>query len=100
MKKTPEISSTVDRLIAQAEAQEKREEMTKEQAEQLRACINRIFSSEDGTYFWKFLRRGLKVDVIDKDYNPLTLAGDKAMRNIYLSIRAFFDADVKQKLEG
>lgn len=103
MSKAEEYSwprSTVEKLMAQAALEEKRVEMTKEQIEQLKGAINRIFSSGDGKFFFKFLRKALRVDVIDKDYNPMTLAGDKAMRNVYLSIWTLLDADVRQQLEG
>lgn len=92
--------STAERLLAQAEAEKKHDSLTKEQIEELKGVINRIFSSPDGKFFWKYLKRALKVNVIDTKIDPLSLAGEKAMKNVYLSIVALMEADVKQNLEG
>lgn len=93
------MKSTVDKILEASNKSDEKEKLTQEQIEQLKACINRIFSSDDGSFFWKYLKKGMRVDVIEKDYNPMTLAGDKALRNVYLSIRAFMDPDVRAKLE-
>ncbi len=95
-----EEKSTVERLLEQSQANEHQEALVKENVEQLKTAVNRIFSSPDGEFFFKFLRKGLRVDVVDRDFNPMALAGDKALRNIYLSIWKLLDADVRQKLEG
>jgi hypothetical protein len=91
--------STVDRLLKEKEESLNEEKFTAEQIEQLKDCINRIFSSPDGAFFWKFLKKGMRVDVIDRKFEPFALAGDKALRNLYLSIRQFMDVEVREKLE-
>lgn len=91
--------SVVDDLIAKAEMEKKQEELSKEELDQLKGAVNRLLSSPDGIFFWRKMKKVMRIDLVNKDFNPLIMAGEKAMRNVYLSVMKLLDADVIQQIE-
>ena len=93
------MGDVVSRLMEKAKEQEKQEELSKEEMDKLRECANRLLSSEDGIFFWRKMKKVMRIDLVNKDFNPLIMAGEKAMRNVYLSVMKLLDTDVIQKIE-
>lgn len=93
------MGDVVSRLMEKAKEQEKQEELSKEEMEKLKECVNRLLSSEDGIFFWRKMRKVMRIYSINADLSPLVMAGEKALRNVYLSVWKLLDKDVQEKIE-
>jgi len=93
------MGDVVSRLMEKAKEQEKQEELSKEEMDKLRECVNRLLSSEDGIFFWRKMRKVMRIYSINADLSPLVMAGEKALRNVYLSVWKLLDKDVQEKIE-
>ncbi len=93
------MGDVVSRLMEKAKEQEKQEELSKEEMEQFKGCVNRLLSSEDGIFFWRKMRKVMRIYSINADLSPLVMAGEKALRNVYLSVWKLLDKDVQEKIE-
>jgi len=45
------------------------------------------------------MRKVMRIYSINADLSPLVMAGEKALRNVYLSVWKLLDKDVQEKIE-
>ena len=89
------VSSTVERLQAQAEERKKQEELTKEELKEFKKAVNTILSSKTGKLFWKMTRKIMKIDKVDRDFTPINMAVEKAYRNYHNLVMKLANEDVR-----
>ncbi len=91
---------TIDKLREQKAAQEAELLKLKEEEEDYRNAINRLFSSPDGKYFLNKLKRACGLNLFDKDLNPAKLVMDNGRRAVWFElIRPYIDKAILSELE-
>jgi hypothetical protein len=92
--------STVTRLLNEAADRKRQEEITKEELEELKKCVNRIFASRDGQFFGKCLVRFCGVFKVDTETNSVKLVEDNGKKKVYLQfIRPLLDKTLRMEIE-
>lgn len=91
---------TIDKMLEKKQAQERQQLMLKEEQEEYRNAINRLFSSPDGKFFLNKLKRACGLNSFDKDINPAKLIEDAGRRKVWFElIRPYLDKTILSELE-
>lgn len=97
--------STVDKMMEVERRRKEQQAKQKEQVEQLKACANRIFSTEDGKFFARAILQTSGIFRPPDFSNPKALDGQnlafyKGMEAIYiLFFREILDKDILSAIE-
>lgn len=93
--------STVERLIQQQAEKRKQQDIVIEREKEWKDVVNRLFSTDDGRYFAKYLLKDMRLFTADEHVNPAQEIEDRGRRRFYLKyIRPYLDRDVRVNVEN
>lgn len=92
------LDSTIDRLLKNEESRQEKQDLNKEQLEDMKRVCNALFSSDNGKLFMKYFAKMSRVYAPSEQMNPVMLAHDAGRRNVFLTVRALLDKEVRQEL--
>ena len=93
-------TDTIDKMLAKRAAVEKQGLLLKEEQEDYRNAINRLFASEDGKFFLNKMKRSCRLNSFDKDINPAKLIEDRGCRSVWFElIYPYLDKNILKELE-
>ncbi len=96
----PFSHSSIDELNRKREEEKQRTLRLKEEEEEYRLVINRLFASEDGQYFLNKMKRACGLNSFDKEINPAKLIEDRGRRAVWFElIRPYLDKTILMQLE-
>lgn len=79
---------------------EKAESIKDEHDKTVQDVVDRIASTPDGILFFREMRARCGVDVESRTFEPMLLAGEKALRGLYLSFWIKMSIGNKRRLLG
>ena len=91
-------SSTVEKLLQQAQKREAQIELTKEEMAEFKKVANSLLASKNGMFFWRKIRKMTGIKKVSTDFNPLTMAARQSLNNLNLMVEGLLDIEVKNKL--
>jgi hypothetical protein len=95
-----EMKSMVDVINEAREAKTKEKEMTAEEIETLRKCVNSMAGSEHGLVFFKSLVKVCRMYEVTNTANGLESIVDAAKRSVYLAFRQLLSPENKSRVES
>lgn len=94
----PQALSSIDKINEQRQQAEKQAALLKEEVEEYKAVLNRIFSSPDGQYVLKKWMKGAGIFSFDNLPPDGRLAVEKGMRKFFLEfIWQYLDKTIKME---
>lgn len=97
---SPFSHDSIDKMTQKRKEQKELELRIKEEEEEYRIVINRIFASDDGKYFLNKLKRSCGLNTFDKEINPAKLIEDRGRRAVWFElIRPYLDKSILMQLE-
>lgn len=95
-----DLKSTAEKLVAAALEREQNANLGLEEMAQFKQCVNRLFSTSDGKYFWKTTRKIMKIGGVDYNFNPIMMAQQKAYQNYYNSVMKLLEPELRAGLSA
>lgn len=94
-------TDSIDVMLQRRQEKEKQELLLKEEIEEYRVVLNRLFSSPDGQYFLKKLIKYCGIYLFDNAPPDGRLAEEKGKRKVYLElIRPYLHTTVRQQVDN
>ena len=92
--------STAQKLLEAEAKRTEQEDLLKEEIEQWREVILRLFNTPDGEYFGQKLFKATGLFRVNDDLNPAALLVDKGRAEFYRKyVRPYLDNETLNKLE-
>lgn len=92
--------SILDRIARDRLEGQHREALLKEEIEEFKACVNRLFSSPDGQYFLNKYLRFAGLTSFDKVLNPAKLVEDRGRQSVWFELlRPYLKKQIRAKLD-
>tara|TARA_R110000782_G_scaffold250267_1_gene337517 strand:+ start:132 stop:446 length:315 start_codon:yes stop_codon:yes gene_type:complete len=99
-KYNPLGKDTIDKMLSKKAEEERQILLLKEEIEDYRKAINRIFSTDDGKYFLNKMKVACGLNLFDKELNPAKLIEDRGRRGVWFDlIRPYLDKDILRELD-
>jgi hypothetical protein len=95
-----EMKSIVDAINEAREEKSKEKEMTAEEIETLRKCVNSMAGSEHGLVFFKSLVKVCRIYEVTNTANGLESIVDAAKRSVYLAYRQLLTDENRARVES
>ena len=77
-----------------------RDALLKEEIDEYKACINRLFSTPDGQFFLNKLLRFAGLTSFDKVLNPAKLVEDRGRQSVWFDLlRPYLDKSIRRELD-
>lgn len=97
---SPFSHDSIEKMTEQRKKQKEDELRIKEEEEQFRVSMNRLFASEDGKLFLNKLKRVCALNSFDKEINPAKLIEDAGRRKVWFElVRPYLDKSILMQLE-
>ncbi len=95
------VNQSVINDILEKRAQKRvQEEQIVENVEEYKAALEKIFTSEDGKIFYKYLARYCRLHTVEEGLNTVRMVEDNGKRSVFLKgIRPFLSKSTLIKLE-
>lgn len=92
--------SMISEFLQRRKDEEEKKQKIIENEQEYRDVVNRIFTSEDGQIFYKYMLKFCRVHTYDQTGNALNIVKDDARRAVFLeAIRAYLNKETRVKLE-
>ena len=96
-----ELGGVYNRILEQRRVREEARSQVVEHEQEWAKAANRLFSTEDGQLFIKYLLRFSNIFTVDNSLAPATLIENNGKRAIYLKlIRPYLNDDVRALVEN
>lgn len=97
----PFDKASINDLLKKRELAQEREAVIKEELEDYKKAVKRLFNSADGRYFLKNLVRYIGIHSFDTQINPAKLIEDRGKKRVYLElIRPFLSGSIRAEVEN
>lgn len=96
-----DMRNTVDKLLSQRAEKTRQQEVVIENMEEWQEVLNRIFTSDDGKLFAKYLLRHCGIFNKEDSTNHIKMIENIGKRNVYLElIRPYLDVLTRSEIEN